>query len=56
MLVSLYVGNGFLKVFALVAYALRIIIVIIWGTILMYRYDYNFGYKLGFDSDKNRDD
>jgi hypothetical protein len=47
MLVSLYLGNSFIKVFALVAYCLRIIIVIIWGSILMYRYEDHIGVKIG---------
>jgi len=53
MLVSLYLGNSFIKVFALVSYCFRIIIVIIWGAILMYRYESFIGYKLGKSTNDN---
>jgi magnesium-transporting ATPase (P-type) len=47
MLFSMYFGNTFLKLFAVVSYVLRIIIVIAWGCLLMYLYDSHIGPKIG---------
>ena len=47
MLVSLYFGNSFIKVFAMIAYCLRILIIIFWGSILMYNFKSHIGPKIG---------
>ena len=52
MLLSLYLGNSFIKIFAVIAYGLRIIIVIIWGSTLMLTYDSHIGVKIGSSSNK----
>ena len=47
MLISLYFGNVYLKIFAIVAYCARICIIIVWGIMLWYKYDAHIGPKIG---------
>lgn len=51
MLLSLYLGNNCIKIFALICYCLRIVIVIGWGSMLMYLYRAKLGAKIGDDED-----
>jgi len=54
MLISFYFGNKCIKIFAAVAFVCRVIIIIVWGCILMFRYESHIGPKMG-DS-PNKDD